>query len=256
MRLNILDIPIDVLTRKSTLLKIEEFLRSAGQFHVMTPNPEMLVEARNNPEFKKVLQESDLNIPDGTGLVFFIRKIIKESDRGSRIADRIERVTGTDIMQDICARTSERVFLLGAATGIAEEASKRLKERNPSLQIVGTYAGSPKEEDENIILEKINSCSPTLLFVAYGAPAQDMWISRNLEKLPSVKIAMGIGGAFDFISGKRKRAPKWIQKLGLEWLFRLMLEPRRIKRIWRAVVVFPIVARSSCSAQDGTKISS
>jgi N-acetylglucosaminyldiphosphoundecaprenol N-acetyl-beta-D-mannosaminyltransferase len=241
MRITILNIPIDVVDRKSALLRIEGFLRSEGQFHVMTPNPEMLVEAHKNSEFKKILQEADLNLPDGAGLVFEMKKIIKRK----RQTEIIERVTGTDIMQDICSRTSERIFLLGASSGIAEEAAAKLKERNPSLQIVGTYAGSPKIEDENIILEKINSCSPTLLFVAFGAPAQDMWIARNLNKLPSVKIAMGIGGAFDFISGKRKRAPQCMQKLGLEWLWRLILEPRRIKRIWRAVVVFPIVSRDT-----------
>ena len=155
----------------------------------------------------------------------------------------IERVTGTDILQDICSSSSrlcppERVFLLGAAPGIAEKAGDILKERNPSLVISGTHCGSPKPEDEEEIITRINSSQPTLLFVAFGAPAQDFWIARNLSKLSTVKIAMGIGGAFDFIVGKQKRAPRFMRRIGLEWLWRLILQPSRIRRIWRAVVIF------------------
>lgn len=162
------------------------------------------------------------------------------------------RITGTDTLLHLCSTDSricppERIFLLGAAPGVAERAAEKLKENNHLLE-VGTFSGSPKPEDEEEIIEKINAFSPTLLFVAFGAPAQELWIARNLPKLNTVKVAMGVGGAFDFISGKRKRAPKWMQKMGCEWLWRLVLEPRRFKRIWNAVIVFPWMVRKSINS--------
>jgi N-acetylglucosaminyldiphosphoundecaprenol N-acetyl-beta-D-mannosaminyltransferase len=133
------------------------------------------------------------------------------------------------------------VFLLGACEGIAATAARALCDANPALHVCGTFAGSPATIDEEHILEKIRAASPRMLFVAFGAPNQELWIARNLAKMPSVKVAMGVGGAFDFIAGKQKRAPQIFRSLGLEWLYRLMREPRRIVRIINAVVVFPFL---------------
>ena len=108
----------------------------------------------------------------------------------------------------------------------------------PKSIFAGSYAGSPDKEDEEHIVEMINRGKPDILFVAYGSPAQELWIHRNLFKLDSVKVAIGVGGAFDFAAGMVKRAPKWVQKIGLEWLWRLIREPKRIKRIWNATYVF------------------
>ena len=105
---------------------------------------------------------------------------------------------------------------------------------------MGTYSGTPLPRDEKEIIAKIKAVRPEILWVAYGSPTQELWLKRNLSKLPSVKVGMGIGGAFDFIAGGRKRAPKIWRKLGLEWLFRLLIQPRRVWRIYRAVVVFPV----------------
>ena len=240
-RIVILGVPIDACTQRDVLEKMAAFFRSATQHHIATPNPEMLVEAQKNEEFKRVLNNTDLNIPDGVGLLWAAKK------QGTPLP---ERITGIDMLQNLCsgeARVSppERVFLLGAKEGVAEKAAGILTKKNPHLQIVGTHAGSPREEDEEEMTRVINEASPTLLFVAYGAPKQDLWIARNLSKMPSVKVAMGVGGAFDFIAGVQKRAPKWMQKAGLEWLWRLMREPRRAKRIWNAVVVFPLLVLKS-----------
>lgn len=229
-RIPILGIPIDVVSELDAIRHIAGCCRSAGQFHIATPNPEMLVEATKNEEFRKVLQNTALNIPDGAGLVWAMRKG--------------ERVTGTDLLQSITSLESrlcppERIFLLGAAEGIAQRAAEELKRKNPAIREIDCFSGSPKQSDEADIIQRINAFNPTILFVAFGAPAQDLWIARNLPKMQSVKVAMGVGGAFDFIAGKRRRAPRWMRSMGLEWLWRLILEPRRIKRIWRAVVVFP-----------------
>ncbi len=152
-----------------------------------------------------------------------------------------ERVTGVDTMTDLClALTKEHpVFLLGAAPGIADKAAAVLKAKNPGLNVAGTYAGSPADSDAPEILRKIAVSGAQILFVAYGAPKQDVWIDRHLKELPSVKIAMGVGGRFDFIAGAQVRAPTAFRSLGLEWLWRVVREPKRIGRILTAVVVFP-----------------
>ncbi|MDB4978821.1 MAG: WecB/TagA/CpsF family glycosyl transferase N-acetylglucosaminyldiphosphoundecaprenol, partial [Candidatus Peribacteria bacterium] len=111
--------------------------------------------------------------------------------------------------------------------------------KNPNLQVVGTYSGSPRGEDAGQIVSVIQKARPAILFVAYGAPAQDMWIDEHMQKLPSVRVAMGVGGTFDFLAGVARRAPVGIRNMHLEWLWRVALEPWRIKRIWTAVVVFP-----------------
>ena len=112
---------------------------------------------------------------------------------------------------------------------------------NTSLRIAGTFSGSPRDEDAEEIIGKIREAKPHLLLAAFGAPEQDLWISEHLKKLPSVRVAMGVGGTFDFLAGKRRRAPKWMRSIGLEWFYRLLREPKRIKRIFNAVVVFPML---------------
>ncbi len=234
-RHDILGVPVDTLSAREALERIAGYFRMPGQFHVTTPNPEMIVEAKKNEAFRNVLQKTALNIPDGVGLVWAVRR---------RSSSPVERITGTDTLLALAAANAricppERIFLLGAAPGVAERAAEKLKERNPAIRDIGTYSGSPRLEEEAEIIRRINAFSPTLLFVAFGAPKQDLWIARNLSKMPSVKVAMGIGGALDFIAGKRKRAPRWMRHIGIEWLWRLILEPRRALRIWRAIVVFP-----------------
>ena len=292
MRIEILGIPIDILSQDDAVRRISELFRAEGKFQIATPNPEMLVETRKNPEFKSVLQKADINLPDGAGLVWAMRwrvRVRHEAERNAEPPARVEemlaprgrsltapfglvrdahapppvRITGTDTLLRLCSSASricppERIFLLGAAPGVAEKAAEKLKEKNHLLKEIGTFSGSPRIEDEEEIIAKINAFQPTLLFVAFGAPAQELWIARNLPKLKTVKVAMGVGGAFDFISGKRKRAPKFMQKIGCEWLWRLVLEPKRFRRILNAVIVFPflIITQQLACVSDRTVISS
>jgi N-acetylglucosaminyldiphosphoundecaprenol N-acetyl-beta-D-mannosaminyltransferase len=238
-RITILGVPVDCLTQGEALRRIEGFLRQPGQRHVATPNPEMIVEAQRNPAFKQALQQTALNLPDGIGLVWAMKK------RGGEV----ERVTGVDTMIALCrSLRGERVFLLGAAAGVAERAATALLREHPHLRIAGMHGGSPRREEEQEIIDHIHAVSPTILFVAYGAPVQDLWIARNLPKLPTVKLAMGVGGAFDFLAGIRQRAPRWMQQGGIEWLWRLLREPRRVQRIWNAVVVFPWLLHQSATS--------
>ncbi len=245
-RIKILDVAFDCVTSKEALQISLNALQTVnslpknppqqnkGVFFIATPNPEMLLEARKNPEFKQILNaKTNLNIPDGIGIIF-----------ASKFTKRAlpERVTGTDLLQAIChfVPKGTKIFLLGAAPGVAEKVKSKLKSKYSQINIVGTLSGSPSPAEESEIIKKINNSDAQILFVAFGAPKQEMWIARNIKSMPKLKLAMGIGGAFDFIAGIKKRAPYLMRKTGLEWLFRLIIEPRRIKRIYNATIKFPI----------------
>jgi len=235
-RITILDIPFDKVTLHGILERTLNILKhpSSKPFFIATPNPEMLLAARKNSFFKNVLQQTDLNIPDGFG-VLLASKIIRST--------LPERVTGTDLMQEICihAPAGTKFFLLGAAPGVAEKVKTELEKLNPAIEIVGALSSSPAHIHEKDLHSSINYHKPDILFVAFGAPKQELWLSRNLPYFHSVKIAMGVGGAFDFLAGVRKRAPGWMRKCGLEWLYRLIQQPGRVHRIFNATIKFPVL---------------
>ncbi len=233
-RVTILGVPLDPITREGAVERIRAMLASNQQHHVMTPNAEMLVEASTNASFKELMNQTALNLPDSAGLLWAAKKT------GQHLP---ERVTGIDTVIKLCEELAknEPVFLLGAAPGVAEKAGEKLQRANPLLQLVGTYAGSPRDDDATAIVRRINASGARLLLVAYGAPKQDQWIDRHMKDMPSVRVAIGVGGTFDFIAGTKKRAPRFMQNMKLEWLWRLLHEPKRFPRIWRAVVTFPIL---------------
>ncbi len=207
--------------------EIERFLVDGKKHYIVTPNPEFVVLAQTDQEFRQILNQADLAIPDGVGL---------------RVGTR---VTGTDLMIKLCGLAAKKgysIFLLGGRNGVAEEAAKRLKAQFANLNIVGTCEANPKEVGAGAFEGTALQAKPSIdfLFVAYGAPKQEKWIARNLDKIP-VRVAMGVGGAFDFIAGKRKRAPKFLRQLGLEWLWRLIQEPQRFPRILNAIIKFPLL---------------
>jgi N-acetylglucosaminyldiphosphoundecaprenol N-acetyl-beta-D-mannosaminyltransferase len=182
--------------------------------------------ARSDPNFHNILSRAAVCVPDGVGLLWAARHLGRSLP---------ERVTGSDGVPMIAARAAQRgwrLFFLGAATGVAEKAATALRGQYPALQIVGIHAGSPAPEEEDAIVERVNSSGADILFVAYGAPEQDKWIARNLPRL-RVTMAMGVGGSFDFIAGVIPRAPHWMRRSGLEWLYRLYLQPWRIRRMLR-----------------------
>ncbi len=247
-----MQVPFDTLTRSQIIESIFALLDSDTQHHIATPNPEMILAAQNDPEFLALLQLTTLNTPDGIGIVWAasaehdpiwksVLKLALLPVKKPR-TPLPERVTGVDLFLDIChhaSQTSKKIFLLGAQPGVAEKTKQVLETLYPQIQIVGTHSGSPSPFEEEKIKDLINDVSPDILFVAYGAPAQEKWIARNLRKMPTVKVAIGVGGTFDFVSGQIRRAPLLLQKTGLEWLYRLYKEPTRWKRIANATVVFP-----------------
>jgi N-acetylglucosaminyldiphosphoundecaprenol N-acetyl-beta-D-mannosaminyltransferase len=231
-KVKILGVRFDNVTMQEALQKALRFASQKQKRYICTPNPEILLEAQKNRKFLRILNDSALNIPDGFGIILASKY---------KKAPLKERVTGTDLMREILAENSHRIFLLGAHPGIAEEVAAKF----PNTNIVGTFAGSPAPQDEHKIRKSINDSEAEILFVAYGAPAQELWIARNLKHLKPVNLAIGVGGAFDFLAGKTKRAPLLMRKTGLEWLYRLAKEPKRVKRIYNAVIKFPIKIISS-----------
>jgi len=150
-------------------------------------------------------------------------------------------ITGVDFFYNFCTSSQmsgQKIFLLGGFNGVAAKTAQKLKEKNPGLMI-------KVEEDIDSALEKIQNFKPVAIFVALGAPWQEKWIYNNLKKMPSVRLAMAVGGTFDFISGRISRAPRPLKKIGLEWLWRLMVEPRRVGRIYNAVIRFPFLVIKS-----------
>jgi lipopolysaccharide heptosyltransferase II len=222
---------VDDVTPDEALGRIAGFVAEGGAHQVVTLNPEILMASRREAPLAAAIEAAALVVPDGIGLVWASRWL----GRPLR-----QRVSGSDLVPRLAALAAARgwgIFLLGAAPGVADVAAAKLRAANPTLRIAGTYAGSPSPEEEEAIVARIRAAAPQMLFVAYGAPAQDLWIARNLARL-GVPVAIGVGGTLDFIAGTRRRAPAWVQRVGLEWLYRLWQEPRR----WRRMLALPHAA--------------
>jgi len=253
-RFNLFDIPIDTDKKDVMITKIESFLEGSKKHQICTVNSEFIIFSQKDDIFKKILLNSSLNLADGFG-VMWASKFIDLKINNSGLAKIIlviiywlvyiiripftpsffkhpiqERITGSDFIWDIAhiaAKNHSRIFLLGGAPTIAERTALILQTKIPNLHVSGVHSGNPSQTEE--IIEAINKSKASILMVAYGMPKQEYWIYNNLNRT-NCKIAIGVGGTFDFIAGTRRRAPKWMQKTGLEWLYRLIKEPRRIIR--------------------------
>ena len=225
----ILGIPVHAVTMAETLALIDGYMAEPRLHQIATVNPEFVMAAQGDAEFRRVLAAADLCLPDGVGLLYAAR-------RGGRRLP--ERVPGSELVYRLAERAAARgwpLFLLGAAPGVAEEAAEALLGLYPGLPVAGTYAGSPDPAENEAIVRRVNDSGATLLFVAYGAPKQDKGIARNRDALATVRLAIGVGGSLDFVTGRAVRAPRWMQRLGLEWLHRLIREPWR----WRRMLALP-----------------
>ncbi len=225
---NILGVRIHNVTMGETLAHLERMALSGSRHYLATVNAEWIVRAQHDELFRTIINGASLSIPDGMGVLLASRLL------GQPIN---ERVTGVDTVRQFAAvasRKNLRIFMLGSAPGVAERAARALEEENPGLRIAGTYSGSPDPREDEEIRRCIEEVNPHVLLVAYGAPKQDFWIHRNLPHL-KVSVAIGVGGTFDFIAGVTPRAPLWVQSIGLEWLHRLVQEPRR----WRRMMALP-----------------
>jgi N-acetylglucosaminyldiphosphoundecaprenol N-acetyl-beta-D-mannosaminyltransferase len=229
---SILGIPIDDVTLDEVVERVGSWLeREPERLHqIVTTNPEFLVEARRNAEFRKVLKAADLATADGIGVLIAAR-ILGRPLRA--------RVTGVELVEALAARRDPRarLFLLGAGPGIAERTAVVLRRRFPSVDVAGVWEGSPRPDDAPEILRRLTEAQATILLVAYGAPKQDIWIDQQRESLAKcgIVVALGVGGTFDFLAGAVPRAPRFIRRIGLEWLYRLVRQPWR----WRRQLALP-----------------
>jgi len=240
---NILGVRVHAVTMPQTLDWIEAAVIARRPRQICTANPEFVMAARRDAAFRNVLNAADLVLPDGVGLLWAARR------QGAPLP---ERVAGSDLIYRLAERGGTRgwrVYFLGAAEGVAQTAAERLRARYPGLVIAGAYAGDPGPASASALVARVRAARPDVLLVAYGAPAQDKWIARYKDEL-GVPVSLGMGGSFDFVAGVAQRAPVWLQRLGLEWLHRLARQPWRARRIFTAVIAFPLAVLIRQRAAD------
>lgn len=230
--MRILGVRVDCVDMAGAVDAIERLVCDGGPTRlVATVNPEFVMRARTDQRFGEALESAALCVADGIGVVWAMRR---------QGCPQFERVSGSDLVPRLaatCARRGWSLFLLGSRPGIAAEAARRLEADTPGLVVAGTHAGSPWPEDDEETLRRIAAAKPDLLLVAYGAPQQELWIARNRQRL-AVPVAMGVGGTFDFLAGRVRRAPAWMRRVHLEWLWRLLRQPARVRRM----AVLPLYA--------------
>ncbi len=224
----------DFLTPAQFEKSCDHWLDGNDFHHVVTLNPEMIMLAERDTGFSQTVGAAELRVPDGVGLVWarwYLRSTLWPllPSLLTFLRQRVERVTGVDSVMTLarlCQQKGLPLYLLGSTHRQRQKTAQKLKKRFPGLET-------------HMPPDGITECRPAALLVAYGAPKQTIWIEKNRYRLTSVRIAAGVGGAFAMLSEELPRAPAWLRKINLEWLWRLYLEPRRLPRIWQAVVRFP-----------------
>ena len=229
-RVDILGVGFDRVALVDAVARIEQRLDAGERTFIITANPEFVMLCREDREVAAIAERADLVVPDGTGAVVASRLL------GDPLPGR---APGRLLVDRLAALATERrlsLFLLGGGPGIAERAARRLRTRHPELRIAGTYAGSA--DDDADVVPLVLAAAPDVVLVAFGMPKQERWIARNLTRLPSVRIAVGVGGSLDYLAGAAKAPPAIVHLIGLEWLWRLAREPQR----WRRQRVLPLFA--------------
>ncbi|HEY5713971.1 MAG TPA: WecB/TagA/CpsF family glycosyltransferase [Candidatus Gracilibacteria bacterium] len=252
--ITILDVPIARLTRAQA---VEQFLAFPHTPKLCaTPNAEILLKSQKDPALLGVLQTSSINYADSVSLLWAGQCINAQYSVFRSLLELIflpirkpfwhetfpQIVSGSDLYLDICReceRSDISVFLLGGQGQVPQTNAKNLQKLFPKLRIAGYLEGNPNKKFDQESVKEINKSKAEILFVAFGCPYQELWLKRNLPLLQTVKVGMGIGGSFDFVAGTIRRAPRLIRKAGLEWLWRLLCQPSRWKRIFDATVIFP-----------------
>lgn len=223
---------MDRCTLPQALARCEATVTQQGApLQVVTLNPEMVMQARRQPELAKAIRGAGLILPDGAGVVWACRRL------GEPMPGWI---AGADFLQELAEMAAKRgwsIFLLGGRPGVAEAAARALELAHPGLLVGGTWSGSPAAEEAVAICQRIRSSGARVLAVAFGVPQQDLWISRHLGQT-GAKVGIGVGGSLDYLAGRVPRAPVALRKVGLEWSFRLARQPWRLPRMLRGAPFF------------------
>ena len=223
-RVNILGVDVDAVTMAEAVDVVRRAMDTRAGVMVATANAEMLMRATHDEELRRILNTSALVVPDGAGTVWAARHL------GHAMP---ERVAGYDLAQELlrCAPAEgRRVYFFGSAPGVAEKAKAKAEQLYPGIEIVGVRNGFFSPADNAAIIAEIRAARPDLLLVALGVPKQEKWIAAHLAAL-DVPVAIGVGGTLDVMAGVMKRAPHWMQKAKLEWLFRGLMQPKRAGRL-------------------------
>lgn len=236
MRTDVLGVAFDNVTLEEAVNRAVALLEQEGPHLVVTPNAELVQRAGQDPEFAQILAKADLVIPDGVGVIYSAKIL------GRPLKERVPGVDFAAALMERLEGTGSRLFLLGAKPGVAELAAKRLAIRYPGLVICGVRDGYFQEDGP--VAEAIRTAGADVVFVCLGAPKQEKWIAAN-GQATGARLLVGLGGSLDVFAGKAKRAPKPVQKLGLEWLYRLYKEPSRIGRM----VKLPLVLTQAVGAR-------
>lgn len=221
---------VDCLDMRAALERVEQLVDAGGHHLIATVNPEFIMRAHREHEFARVLESADLCLADGSGVVWAARR------QGCAMSGPVPGVDMIPPLAAMCARRGFRLFLLGAAPGVAAELASRLRTEHPRLE-VAAHPGSPDPSSDDETSRLIRAHQTQVLLVAFGAPKQELWIDR-MEDRTGVAVAMGVGGAYDYLTGRVPRAPLWMRRAGLEWLHRLIHQPWRISRM----AVLPVYA--------------
>jgi N-acetylglucosaminyldiphosphoundecaprenol N-acetyl-beta-D-mannosaminyltransferase len=236
MEARVLGVRVDCLDMAAALERIERLVDGGGHHLVATVNPEFVMRAQKDREFARVLESAEVCLPDGTGVVWAARR------QGCAIREPVPGVDLIPPLAALCARCGFRLFLLGAQPGVAADLASRMRREHPTLQ-VASHPGSADQSSDAETLAMIRAHQPQVLLVAFGAPKQELWIDRLKDQL-NVAVAIGVGGAFDYLTGRVPRAPVWMRKAGFEWLHRLVSQPWRARRM----IVLPAYALKVLSA--------
>lgn len=228
-RVTILGVPMDCVSMAECILIADDMVMTGRQGAMFAINPEKIVQAGDNPRLLGAIRQAALLIPDGGGAVLAARL---GGLRG------VSRVTGADLMPELCGLAAHRgypVFLFGARPGVAARAAQALRERYPKLVVAGCRDGYVPREQQDALVDEINASGAKILFVALGSPQQEFWINDILARLTSVAVCQGVGGTFDVLAGRVRRAPELWRKAYMEWLYRVVREPGRVRRLPRLV---------------------
>jgi N-acetylglucosaminyldiphosphoundecaprenol N-acetyl-beta-D-mannosaminyltransferase len=227
-RVDILGVGFDRVALVDAVAEIEQRLDRGQRTSIITANPEFVMLCREDREVAAIAAGADLVVPDGTGAVVAARLL------GDPLPGRAPGRLLVDRLAAIATERRLSLFLLGAGPGIAERAAATLRGRHPELRIAGTYAGSA--DDDADVVPRVVAAAPDMVLVAFGMPKQERWIARNMPRLPTVRVAVGVGGSLDYLAGVAKAPPRIVHAVGLEWLWRLVRDPKR----WRRQRVLPL----------------
>lgn len=235
-KIKILSTNLNVVSKTELLDYLQNTIEKDKKIHIVTVNNEIAIEANKDKEYSDVINQANFVIADSSGMIWAAKKLF---------GLKIEKIPGSDLSIDLCQMASKeklKVFILGGDPGVAEKAVFNLKKVFQSLEVECEKTGIVLKKDEinETLNNQINLFKPNIVLVSLGAPKQEYWIKNNMHKIDA-NIFIGVGGTVDFIAENIKRAPKIFRKLSLEWLYRLFQQPSRIKRIYNAVVVFPLL---------------